>query len=99
MSTIYTWKINQLDRLTADGFVFTVHYTVSATDGTYNSQVYGTVGYTQTDENYIPYADLTEDIVNGWVKASLGEATVQTNLQAQIDLQKNPPTATGLPWA
>jgi hypothetical protein len=35
--TNYTWTIVQMNRLTADGFVVTVHYNVSATDGTYNA--------------------------------------------------------------
>jgi hypothetical protein len=31
--TNYTWTIVNMDRLTADGFVVTVHYNVSATGG------------------------------------------------------------------
>jgi hypothetical protein len=30
MTTTYTWAIAQLERTTADGIVFTVHYTVAA---------------------------------------------------------------------
>jgi hypothetical protein len=32
-----TWKIVQLDRKTADGFVTTAHWTVTATDGDFSS--------------------------------------------------------------
>ena len=98
--TNYTWTIVNMDRLTADGFVVTVHYNVSATDGTYNASTYGTVGYTeQPGETYVPYADLTQEIVVGWVKTSLGEATVEASLQSQIDAQINPVQAAGLPWS
>ena len=98
--TTYNWSIVNMDRLTADGFVVTVHYNVSATDGTYNASTYGTVGYTeQPGETYIPYADLTQEQVVGWVKASLGEATVEASLQSQIDAQINPVQAAGLPWS
>jgi uncharacterized GH25 family protein len=98
--TTYNWTINQMDRLTSDGFVVTVHYSVYATDGAYNASTYGTIGYTQQpDETYTPYADLTQVQVVGWVQNSLGKDTVEASLQSQIELQKNPVQATGLPWA
>jgi hypothetical protein len=46
-------------------------------------------------------ADLTEEIVIGWVKDKFGEEKVteiETALQAQIDEKKQPSSATGLPW-
>ena len=98
--TNFVWSIPQMDRLTSDGFVVTVHYIVNATDETYSASTYGTVGYTQEPgETYIPYADLTEATVVGWVQASLGKDTVEASLQSQIDLQKNPVQAAGVPWS
>jgi hypothetical protein len=98
--TTYLWTIVDMNRLTSDGFVFTVHYNVSATDGTYNSSTYGTVGYTQQPgETFIPYDDLTQAIVVGWVQTSLGKDTVEASLQGQIDAQINPVQESGLPWA
>jgi hypothetical protein len=44
MATTTTWNIASLDRETADGYVFTAHYTVNATDETYSSGAYGSVG-------------------------------------------------------
>jgi hypothetical protein len=95
----YTWNVVQMDRLTSDGFVVTVHYTVNAVDGDYTASTYGTVGYTQEDKSYTPFADLTKDQVIGWVKDSLGQETVETALAAQIEAQKNPVQESGLPWA
>jgi hypothetical protein len=95
----FTWNVVQMDRLTSDGFVVTVHYTVNAVDGDYTASTYGTVGYTeQPDEQYIPYAELTESVVVGWVKDSLGQATVEESLAAQIEAQQNPVQLSGLPW-
>ena len=94
----YTWNIVNLDRKTSDGFVITAHYVVSATDGVYNASTYGTVGYTQEDKAYIPYADLTQAEVIGWVQESLGQDTVEASLTAQIEAQKNPVQEAGLPW-
>jgi myo-inositol-hexaphosphate 3-phosphohydrolase len=95
----YNWNVVQMDRLTSDGFVVTVHYTVNAVDGDYTASTYGTVGYTeQPDEQYIPYADLTEAEVVGWVQESLGKDTVEASLAAQIEAQKNPVQESGVPW-
>ena len=97
--TTYTWSIQQMDRLTSDGFVVTVHYNVSAVDGDYNASTYGTVGYTeQPGEQYIPYDQLTEQQVVGWVQESLGKDTVEASLSAQIEAQKNPVQESGMPW-
>jgi hypothetical protein len=95
----FTWNVVQMDRLTSDGFVVTVHYTVNAVDGDYIASIYGTVGYTQEDKSYTPFASLTKEQVIGWVKDSLGQETVETALAAQIEAQKNPVQESGLPWA
>jgi hypothetical protein len=89
-----------MDRLTADGFVVTVHYNVSATDGTYSANTYGTVGYQeQPGETYTPYDQLTEAQVVGWVQTSLGKDTVEASLQSQINAQINPVQESGVPWS
>ena len=40
-----TWKINQLDRNTANGFVTTAHWTCSGTDGDFSGSVYASCGF------------------------------------------------------
>jgi hypothetical protein len=99
--TVFTWAIANLERETEDGFVFTAHYTINANDGTYSSGAYGSIGF-QRPDNLIPYADLTEDTVIGWVKEALGGdekvAEIEAALQAQIDEQRSPSKAAGVPW-
>jgi hypothetical protein len=102
MTTIYTWAIVQLERETADGLVITAHYTVDANDGTYSAGAYGSLGFERPEDDMIPFADLTEEIVIGWVKDKFGEekvAEVEAALQSQIDEQRAPSRASGLPWA
>jgi hypothetical protein len=94
----YQWNVVQMDRLTSDGFVVTVHYTVNAVDGEFTSSTYGTVGYTQTEGNIVAFDNVTPEIVVGWVKDSLGQSTVEEALAAQITAQKNPVQLSGLPW-
>jgi hypothetical protein len=100
--TVFTWNVAQMERHTADGIVFTVHYTVDANDGTYSAGAYGSVGLEQPEGNVIPYADLTPEIVISWVKEKLGGdekvAEIHAALQAQLDQQRTPTTAQGLPW-
>ena len=102
-TTEYTWGIAQMERHTADGIVFTVHYTINANDGTYSSGAYGSVGLEAPEGNVIPYSDLTQEIVVGWTKSKLGGdekvAEIQAALQAQIDQQRQPTTAAGVPWS
>ena len=100
--TIFTWNIAQLDRETADGYVFTVHYTVDAKDDTYSAGAYGSVGLERPETSMIPFADLTPEIVIGWVKEKFGDEKVleiEEALQSQIEEQRHPSKASGLPWA
>jgi len=98
---VVTWHIANLERETADGFVFTAHYTIDMNDGTYNAGAYGSIGF-ERPENLIPFADLTEDLVVQWVQEALGGdekvTEIQTALQAQLDQQHNPTKAAGVPW-
>ena len=100
-TTTFTWAIANLERETLDGFVFTAHYTVNANDGTYSSGAYGSIGFERPD-TLIPFADLTEDQVVGWVKEALGGdekvTSIQEALQNQIDEQRAPTKAAGVPW-
>ena len=98
--TQYTWHIANLERETADGFVMTAHYTVTAEDGTYSSGAYGSLGFERPDK-LIPFADLTEELVIGWVKDAFGAEKVteiEAALQAQLDEQHHPSKASGTPW-
>jgi hypothetical protein len=98
--TVTTWAIANLERETADGFMFTAHYTVNAKDDTYSAGAYGSLGFERPD-NLIPFADLTEDEVVSWVKEALGAdkvAEIEAALQTQIDQQRNPTQAAGVPW-
>jgi hypothetical protein len=100
MATTFTWHIANLERETADGFVMTAHYTVTAEDGTYSSGAYGSLGFERPDK-LIPFADLTEEMVIGWVKDAFGAEKVteiEAALQAQLDEQHHPSKASGTPW-
>jgi predicted 3-demethylubiquinone-9 3-methyltransferase (glyoxalase superfamily) len=101
MPTTFTWKVANLERETSDGYVYTVHYTVNAADEAYSAGAYGSIGL-ERGEELIPYANLTEETVIGWVKDKFGTEKVteiEEALQAQLDEQHAPSKATGVPWA
>lgn len=100
MTTIFSWKIAQMDRTPSDGFVIKVHYRVDAFDGTLGSGLYNSVEFKQQQgESFVPFEQLTEDQVVSWVQNSVGKDLVEAELQARIDEQKVPTRQTGLPWA
>lgn len=99
-----TWQITQLDRKTSDGFVLVAHWQCVDADGEYSGRVYNTQSFefNPDESGFIPYDDLTEAEVIGWVQTALGEegvAATEAAVAAQIEAQKNPPVSTGLPWS
>ena len=97
MTTI-TWTISTLERETSNGFVFTAHWTATATDGDYTASIYSTCSWADGTPT-IAYADLTQETVLGWVWANgVDKQATEDALAANIALQKNPITASGTPW-
>lgn len=84
-------------------FVTNVLYTVSGTDGTNTASVNGNIQFTnQVETDFIPYDQLTETQVLGWINAATNN---QENLYANIDGQLNSmlippvsPQVQPLPW-
>ena len=95
--TTFSWNIANLERETADGYVFTAHYTINAEDGTYTASAYGSLGL-ERPETLVPFAQLTEAIVIGWVQDKLNVEEIEAALQAQLDKKHAPTKAAGLPW-
>jgi hypothetical protein len=92
-----TWSIVNLDRNTADGFVFCCHWNCTAVDGEHSASAYATVSWAEGTPA-VPYASLTEATVLNWVWESIDKEATEASLAAQIALLKNPVKATGKPW-
>ena len=78
MAITNTWSVSDMQHTDADGGVFLVYWSmVAASDGTpsYTASEGGKLRceYDASSPTYIPYADLTEADVLGWVYASLVE--------------------------
>ena len=101
MSITKTWEVNTLQRELADGYVNKVIYRVKGTDGTYSTRATSEVDL-EKPKTLVPYKDLTQETVIGWVKAKLGKDTVaqiEKAIDAEINLQKTPVHGVGTPWS
>ena len=103
MTITKTWEINTLQRELEDGYVNKVIYRVNGTDGTYSTRATGEVDL-EKPETLVPYKDLTEETVIGWVKAKLeaqesgSVAKIEKAIDDNITLQKTPTHGVGTPW-
>ena len=99
-----TWTISNLERNVADGGVTVAHWRVTESetvgDDTYSASAYGTVGFTPDADasDFVAYDSLTEEVVMGWVHAEVDQSATEASLTANIEAQKNPVSADGMPW-
>ena len=97
--TTYNWKITQTDFNTDNNFIFCAHWTASAVDGAYTASIYSTCSFAPATPA-IPYASVTEAEVLDWCwNNGVDKDATEAALAQNIELQKNPVTATGTPWS
>jgi len=94
-----TWIITQTNYQTANGFIFTAHWTATAVDGNYTASIWSTCSWADGTPT-IPYASVTmQEVLNWCYAAGVDKDATEAALAQQIALQKNPVTATGTPWS
>ena len=74
----------------------------NATDESYNATIYSTCTLPPADPaSFIPYSQLTQDEVLGWIWANgVDKDATEAALAQQIENQKNPPVIQPpLPWS
>jgi len=96
--------IAQLERTLPSGVVYNIHYRFDLVDGDYSKGAYGTVSVAgdPAADGFVAFADLTETAVKAWVVNALGGQEkvdeIEAALQAKIEEDKNPTSASGMPW-
>ena len=106
MDTIFNYKVSEMKTYPErDGFqnvVYLVVLTVTATQGTvsFSKDINFTFLYDTSENNFIPYEQLTENIVLGWIGIDSCDAVrvAKNNLVQQINDAASPQT-NPLPWA
>ena len=110
MSNTYTWTAtNLIGYPQYEGetdVITTVFYTVVADDGAGHTASIHNIQQTPLDPAapFVPYPDLTNEIVIGWVQNAIGAngvTIIYANLDSQIEAQINPPQnpeSFPLPW-
>lgn len=101
------WHISTLEHNTADGGVIVAHWRVNEEEtvgeDTFSASAYGTCSFTYdaSSPDFVPYDQLTEQVVLQWVWDEMGVdevVRIQESLHSNIEEQKNPTTEDGVPW-
>lgn len=97
----YNWYINNLERETADGYVFAAHWLVTAEDPDGVTSEFFGVEELPRPETLVPYESLDQTLVLGWVRDKLGAdriAEIEATLAERIETKKRPKIQYGTPW-
>jgi hypothetical protein len=84
-------------------YVVNALWEITGVDGQYIASIKGNTQFNSANQEgaIVPYADLTEAIVIGWIPAQ-DISNAQANVQGQINSMITPPASpqkTALPWS
>ena len=102
MAITYNWTIGNLEyNNDSDQGVVIAHWRCTGVDGDYSASAYSTQSFEPdpSADGYVTYADLTEEMVIGWVQNAVDQVAVETAIADKIEADKNPVTLSGMPWA
>ena len=94
----FTWNVSQTNYEVSNGFITTAHYQCNAVDGEYQTSTYSTCSWSNGTPS-VPYANVTMQEVLDWIWEFVDKDATEASLAQQIELLKNPVTATGTPWS
>lgn len=98
MSIVYTWTITQMRRQSLDDLVIEVEWQLLVTDENKIVKRQGSIELSRSDM-FIPFEDLTEEIVLNWVKSKLDVFAIESKALDILENNRIPPKfLTGKPW-
>lgn len=102
------WKIHDIKRTADESVAKEVTYSINFDLEGIQDRKVGTVELPSkkpTTKTFIPFEELTEEVILGWVQEQVGQETIdditsiyQQRLQQRLDRKNNPEHLTGLPW-
>jgi len=107
MATV--WQISQMERTLADNGVIVCHWRANASETvgegddavTYSATNYGTCGFTPdpSSSDWVDYDSISEELALSWCfDSGVDKDAIEASLAANIEAQKNPTQASGVPW-
>lgn len=107
MAITYEWTVTSMKVINENDFenvVIQTYWTKKGTDENGNDGSFN--GATPLDQssidpnNFIPFEELTETIVLGWIQSSITDQShIDYQIQKQIDMKKNPVIEKKTPWS
>jgi hypothetical protein len=106
----YDWNFNPFEAYPQyaeqTDVVFTIHWQLYASSGSYNSKVIGTISVQYNEgQPFTPFNELTKETVQAWVEGAMNNQNagavdaLKANLAQQIQDQITPRTITlSAPW-
>lgn len=101
----YEWIISKLEVVSQVGnitnYVVRCHWRYRATQDLITKDTYGLQSFevNENPEDYVPYEELTKEMVEGWLEASNDVERMRESLDAQIEEELNPPIVSmPIPW-
>lgn len=100
-----SWKIESMAIKPQDNsyvdVVITAEWHCIATNGQITVSNVGSMGFASPTGNFIPYSDLTEADVLGWVWANgVNKTETEANVDLELQMQINPSVVPApLPWS
>lgn len=97
----YDWAISNMERNATTGVIRCADWTLTATQSGQSVAAFGSVGVNPPGDP-VPFGELTEELVIGWVQDSLGEDQInglKEALAAQLAERVAPVSISGVPWA
>ncbi len=100
------WKIAGMKRIDTTGLVVEVTYIFNAEESNVLDRKVGSMTFSgsTSDPGFVPFDELTEEIVLGWVYTALGseKTTIENEVTGRVqqritEIQSNP-YKQGLPW-
>jgi hypothetical protein len=97
----FNWQVQNMTHTTDTGFVINVAWGCTASQDSASAFHGGKTVYENNpdQDGFIPYDQLTEEQVLGWVWADVDKAAIEADLTTKIEKQLNPTTTNGLPWS
>ena len=107
MATTITWSVEYLQTSTQviNGFsevVLNIGWRCTGVDGAFSASNYGSVSVAEPpvgDPNFIPFANLTQAEVLGWVWQTVNQKETEISVTAQVEALAHPTSVQPpLPW-